>query len=133
MTTVISRSTGSSSTRRMVVVPASMAIVPSSGQLSECGLGDALLLSHQDALTDRDRGLEPQPLDRNRAAVDAADPSLALEDGEVATHGLGRDAELVGDPRDVHPTVPAGGREDQLLALCGVHADHWRPKTHRCQ
>ena len=91
------------------------------GQLGERQPGDPLLLGGEDAVARRQGGLEAEPLDRDRAAVDAAQEGVTLEGREVAPDRLGRDAELLGQRRHLDPAAGPRALDDPALALLGVH------------
>ena len=94
---------------------------PLVGQLGERQPGDPLLLGGEDAVARRQGRLEAQPLDRDGAAVDAAEERVPLEGRQVATDRLGRDAELLGERRDLDPAAGPRALDDPALALLGVH------------
>jgi len=66
-------------------------------------------------------GSEPQALDGDGAAVDAAQDPVPLEDGQVPTNRLGRDVEDLGKSVDLDSSLGAGAVEDELLAFLCVH------------
>ena len=59
---------------------------------------------------------------RHGAAVHAAEHAGPLEHGEVAPHGLGGDAEPLGDRGDGHPAALGDQTGDGVLTFLGVHA-----------
>ena len=90
VTTVSSRSVGSSSASRTVVVPGVEDDRAAVGELVERRLRDPLLLARELALAVGDAGLEAEPLDRDRPAVHPAEQAVPLEDREVPADGLRR-------------------------------------------
>jgi hypothetical protein len=89
--------------------------------LGQRGLRDPLLLLDEHRVTGGDGGLEPDPLDRYRSAVDPADNAGPLQGGEVAPDCLGGDAQLIGEGRDVSAAPRPGDPQDLLLPFLGVH------------
>ena len=123
VSTVRSRSGGSSWTTAWVVEPESRSTRAAGGQLVEDPGGDAALDVGEAAGAGGERGLELEPLDGDGAAVHPAQRAAALEGGEVAADGLGGDPEGVGEGGDLHPAGLAGLRHDPLLPLRCVHRD----------
>ena len=56
-----------------------------------------------------------------RPAVDALEHPALDELAQVAAHGLGSDVEVVGERRDLDPSVVAGAGQDLSLTLVGFH------------
>ena len=90
-------------------------------ELRERQLGDPLLLGGEDAVAGREGGLEAEPLDRDRAAVDTPQEGVALEGRQVATDRLGGHPELLGQGGHLDPAAGPRALDDPALALFGVH------------
>ena len=121
MSTVRSRSGGSSCTTAWVVEPGVEQHGAAGGQLVEHAGGDAALDVGEAAGAGGEAGLELEPLDGDGAAVHPAQRAAALEGGEVAADGLGGDPEGVGEEGDLDPAGLARLRHDPLLPLRCVH------------
>ena len=59
---------------------------------------------------------------RDRPAVHAPQPALALQDGEIAPDGLHGHLEAAREFRAVDPALAAHGARDLLVAFCSEHA-----------
>ncbi len=121
VSTTSSRSVGSWSASRAVVVPASSRIVPSSGSSASASRAIRSFSAVRTPIAGRERGLEAQPLDRDRAAVHAPQERVALEGRQVAADRLGRDRELLGQGRDLDPAAGPRALDDPALPLLRVH------------
>ena len=136
VTTVRSRSGGSSWTTAWVVEPESSSTVPPVGSSSSTRAAIRRLTSARrperaarvGSSSRRSTGIAPPCTRRSGAA--------ALEGGEVAAHGLGGDTEGVGEEGDLDPAGAAGLRHDPLLPLRCVHRDSFvqtgGPSSGRC-
>ena len=94
---------------------------PVLGKLLEGTSGDGPLLGREPGGAGGERGLELEPLDGDRAAVDAAQGAAPLEHGEVPADGLGGDPQLLGECADLDPAHAPCLVGDALLSLGGVH------------
>ncbi|BDZ61870.1 hypothetical protein GCM10025873_16610 [Demequina sediminis] len=91
------------------------------GELLEHASRDASLDVGAALRAGRERGLDLEPLDGNRAAVDAAHGAAALERGEVPANRLGGDGQGIGQRGDLDAARGARLGEDALLSLRRVH------------
>ena len=119
--TVSSRSIGIASASRLVVVPASMMIEPSSGSSASAAFAMRSFSTVITASRAATRGLEPEPLDRDRTTVHASHHAGTFEHGQVTPDRLGGDGEIVRERDHVDPTVGTSPAQDLLLAFLGVH------------
>jgi hypothetical protein len=63
---------------------------------------------------------EGQRARRHGTAVHPAEHACPLEDGEVASYGFGRDAELLGEGGDAEPAAVGDEGGDGLLTLLRI-------------
>ena len=96
---------------------------PAVRELVERDLRDPLLLPGEARLALVDRRLDPEPLHRDGAAVDAPQHTEPFERCQVASDGLGGDIEVLSDLLDLDATFAARTPQDLLVAFRGVHAD----------
>jgi hypothetical protein len=91
------------------------------------GLGQPYLLVAHRAGPRGERSLEPDPLDRDRAAVHPPQQAVALQQVEVAPDRLDGHVELVGDGGDVEPARGPRPRHQPLPPLLRKHPPPQRP------